>query len=87
MNEPIYTNRDIEIAEKLGGLQALQETTLNVLKEYCADNKIQHKAMWQKLDSHSKKINWFMGAAAVIGSAFGYAFFVFRGWFHMKGKV
>ena len=78
MNEPIYTNRDIEIAEQLGGLKTLQETTLNVLKEYCADNKQQHRAMWTKLDAHSRKINWFMGGIAVISGSLTYAFLAFK---------
>ena len=87
MDKPIYTNRDIEIARELGGMKALQEATLNLLKEYCEDNKVQHKAMWGKLSSHSKKINWFMGAATAIGAAIGYGFMWLRTWYHMKGKV
>ena len=73
VDEKKFSTHDLEIAEKLGGISALQETILNRLDEYMTDNKTQHKALWVRIDGHSRKINWMMGCAATVSACATYA--------------
>lgn len=69
MRDKKYTEHDIHIAEQLGGIKTLQTTILEKLAGYCDDNQKQHDAMWKKMDSHGKKINWILGIGTGLGVA------------------
>ena len=64
--------------EKLGNIDGKLDSLLKNQTEYNQDNKSQHRAMWMRIDSHGKKINWFMGAAAVLSSLATYTFITFK---------
>jgi len=66
------------LMKELGGLTASVQNVDKKLTEYCYDNKIQNRDMWSKIDSHSRKINWFMGGMAVVSSAITYTVIAFK---------
>ena len=45
-------DRDIVIAEKVGGLTQAVDSMSGKLDDYCRRGEEQHKAMWSRLDEH-----------------------------------
>ena len=73
-------NRDIVIAEKIGGLTEAIEGMGGKLDDYCRRNEEQHRAMWSRIDSHGTKISWVMG----VGSAVAFFFSTVVMWIKTK---
>jgi len=74
-------DRDIVIAEKVGGLTQAVDSMAGKLDDYCRRGEEQHRAMWARLDEHGSKLSWIMG----VGSAVTFFFSAFLVW--IKSKV
>ncbi len=83
-----YTERDLKIAEELGGLKTLMQATHDKIAVYCEENEKHHKLLWDKSDnlneeikSQGKWINGLKGAIAFVTVIFG----AIIAWFKHKG--
>ncbi len=73
-----YTERDLKLAEDIGGIKALITMTHDKIDDYCKKNEEHHNALWRKVDKHSKFINWLSGVIAIVWLALGLAIDGFR---------
>lgn len=78
MNNNQYTDRDIEIAEKLGALNSSIQHVHDKLDSYLNDQRTQHNALWKKIDTHSDDISklqsmfqWIIGIGLGFQAAWG----------------
>ena len=60
--------RDLIMAEKIGGLTSSVQSMDRKLDQYCHSNEQQHVAIFKKLDSHGKFINRVKGGLVLVSS-------------------
>lgn len=73
MTDEKYTERDIEIAEKIGGLTTMIQGMDDKLNRVLQDKDVVHNAIWKKIDLHTDKISKLDGAFKwIIGIGLGF---------------
>ena len=61
MNIKEYTERDLQLAEEIGGLKTVVMSLNDKLSQVLSESSNNHRAMWARIDDHSKTLNLIKG--------------------------
>ena len=78
MTEKLFTEKDLNIAEKLGGITAVLTQISDNLNRHIANEDRDHSALWKKVDDHTEKlsdhsgfIKWIIGIGVTLQAVVG----------------